>query len=317
MPKLSDKTERELPDDLSVLLRDFERSLRAERKSPKTILAYMSTGEAFRKFLHHNHLPTDVTEIQRDHVERYINSLVDRGLKDTTVSSHYRCLQQLFRYLEEDDVIERSPMAKMRPPKMGEVLVPTLSNAEVKALLNACKGSDFESRRDLAIIGLFIDSGLRLSELTSLQHNAIDLDNGVAVVTGKGNKMRLGRFSGTTGRYLTRYLRARNERKDADHPALWLGATGRGPLTSVGVARVIARRGKEAGLDIHPHMLRHTFAHHYRLNGGDEGSLMTLGGWNSRSMLDRYGKSVAAERAGEAHTRFSPIDNLDAPNGGR
>jgi site-specific recombinase XerD len=297
--------------ELADMLRDFERSLRAERKSPKTILAYMSVGQAFGSYLHTEGLPTDVTEIEREHVERYINSLIDRSLKDTTVASHYRCLQQIFRYLEEDDVIERSPMAKMRPPKMGEVLVPTLSSAEVKALLNACMGNDFESRRDLAIIALFIDSGLRLSELTSLRRDGVDLDNGVAVVTGKGNKMRLGRFSGTTGRHLTRYLRARNERKDSDHPALWLGATGRGPLTSVGIARLIARRGREAGLELHPHMLRHTFAHHYRMNGGDEGSLMTLGGWNSRSMLDRYGKSVAAERAGEAHTRFSPIDNLE------
>jgi site-specific recombinase XerD len=312
MPNVQRKTRSAPAAELSDMLRDFERSLRAERKSPKTILAYMSTGEAFRKFLHAESLPTDVKEIKREHVERYINSLVDRGLKDTTVASHYRCLQQLFRYLEDDDVIERSPMAKMRPPKMGEVLVPTLSNAEVKALLATCNGNDFESRRDLAIIALFIDSGLRLSELTGLHRTAIDLDNGVAVVTGKGNKMRLGRFSGTTGRYLTRYLRARNERKDADLPALWLGATGRGPLTSVGIARLITRRGKEAGIELHPHMLRHTLAHHYRLNGGDEGSLMTLGGWNSRSMLDRYGKSVAAERAGEAHLRFSPIDNLDS-----
>jgi integrase len=58
------------------------------------------------------------------------------------------------------------------------------------------------------------------------------------------------------------------------------------------------------------HVFRHTFGHLWRANGGEEGDLMVLGGWKSRAMLDRYGKSAAVERAKSAHRRFSPGDRI-------
>ena len=92
-------------------------------------------------------------------------------------------------------------------------------------------------------------------------------------------------------------------------PNLWLGK--RGKMTSSGIADIVKRRAKIAGLgNVHPHILRHTFAHHWLAEGGNETDLMRLAGWQSRTMLQRYGASAGTERAIAAHKRLGLMDRL-------
>jgi site-specific recombinase XerD len=306
-------------ETLADLAPSFRRHLQAENKAPRTVQGYQESLNALEQFLIAKALPTEVGSLRREHLEAFVADLLTHA-KATTASNRYRALQQFFKWAASDDLIVRSPMEKMRPPKVPEYLPQVLREQELQRLMRACEGSGYRERRDMALLMMFIDTGCRLDEITRLQltrdrktdgrESDIDLDNATAIVLGKGRRPRLVGLGRKTVRALDRYIRLRAQHPHADAAELWLGTKGK--MTTSGVAQTVEARGLQAKLTfrLHPHAFRHYWSHSMKTANASDEDVMTLAGWKSHQMLQRYGKSAATERALETHRRLSPGDRL-------
>jgi site-specific recombinase XerD len=298
-------------DPWPTLWQSFERSMRADDKSPRTLEIYADGGRIFYDFMRERNLPTDPAAIQKQHVEDFLIWLrAERLAKPATVRARFSCLRRFFNWCIEEGEIEHSPMQRMHGPKVEEEAPQVLSEDEQRQLLNACKGEDFEDRRDTALLRLMLDAGLRRGEVAGIKLEDLDLDGRVVKILGKGRRPGVAFFGVKTARDLDRYLRIRPRHLHADLPELWLSQ--KGALTGDGIHHLIAQRARQARINrpIHPHLTRHSWAHALKSAGASDEDVMSLGRWRDPKMMRRYGASAAIARAQETHRRLSPGDRL-------
>lgn len=199
----------------------------------------------------------------------------DRGMQPSSIARHLSTIRMFFKYLEAERRIERSPAGPLVPPTRWKRLPGVLSPKQMRTLVEAAApGTSKLWQRDRALVEVMYGAGLRASETGTLRLSDWKQELAVVLVTGKGDKQRLVPIGGPAMEAIERYckeLRPHLARFDdgRDEGRLLLSHTGR-PIERVAVWQIIRRLAVRASLDnVHPHMLRHSFATHMLAGGAD------------------------------------------------
>lgn len=272
-------------------------------------MIYGQSVTFFSRWLEEHDRSPVLTEATRAAIREWLATLADRGLEPGTIRTRYKGLHRFLGWCVEEGELDAHPMKGLDVPHAPAKPVPILSDEELAALLKACGGKAWTDLRDTAVVRLLLDCGIRVSELSGLTVANLDLDREMALVKGKGSRIRPVYFSARTGNAVDRWKRSRAKHRWAHLDALFLSQ--RGALSPDGVRSLLEVRGAQAGIDgLHPHRFRHTFAHDFLVSGGQERDLKRLAGWTSDVMLERYGASAADARAATAAKRMKRGDRV-------
>lgn len=236
-----------------------------------------------------------------------------RETRPSTVSTYYRALRALCGFLAAEGLLEEWPLENVKAPRVPKDRVQPFHPEQVQALLDAARRGRTPAR-EVALVMVLVDTGLRASELCGLTVADADRGSGELTVTGKGNKRRQVYMGSGARRALWRYLEA--ERRDAcpDEP-LFVSVGGHlvgSGLTANGLCQIIGKLGDQArvqGVRCSPHTLRHTFAVNFLRGGGNLFELQQLMGHEDLTILRRY-VELAESDLEQAHRNASPADRM-------
>lgn len=300
--------------DFEALTTSWMLTLESDGYSQNTLAAYGQALGSFARWMAAEAPGVGPVEAQRNHVRGWLVHLRESTSPNTT-RGWFAGVRHFLRWMVAEGERADDATLGIRTPPKGDPHTPVLKTEDHRALLATCDAGSFRGRRDAAIILVLADGGLRLAEVGGLQVADVDIRDRVLFVVGKGSnrsgpRRRAVPLGVKSARAVDRYLRERRKHPFHELPHLWLGDRNRQELSNGAIVAVLKRRGVEAGIVLHAHMLRHTWASEFRTAGGEEGDLMVLGGWRSRQMLDRYGKAAADDRARAAYRRRSLGDRL-------
>ena len=248
------------------------------------------------------------SDVQPFHLRAYLPWLRKRGLSSSSITRHVVTLRRLCRFLQTEGVLSDGTVPSLYQRTAPRKLPQPLSPEDIRNLLNRPDASALLGRRDRAMLELLYATGLRVSELVSLQHQQIDLQGDYLVVKGKGSKVRAVPFGKWAREKLLDYLKEARPRLLKGRSSSYLFVTRSGkPLTRQAFWKLVHHYARAAGVEkrVTPHSFRHSFATHLLEGGADLRSVQTMLGHADISTTQIY-THVNGARLKEVHQRYHP-----------
>ena len=229
----------------------------------------------------------DADKAQRQDIEAYLLQFKNAGNRH----AYYRAIKTFYNWRMETFQLS-SPMQHMKAPKLPKLILPSCTLEEVQLLISSAL-----SNRDKAIICLFIESGLRLSELEGIRPADINWENRTVRVIVKGGRECLAPFGKMTEKYLGLWLKEHNPEGN-----IW-------GVNKWGIISILRRLEKSTGIRCNPHVFRRTFACLLRKSGLDTMTIKDLGRWESLEMVQRYTRSISFQDSLRLYT--GPLSGIN------
>jgi tyrosine recombinase XerC len=289
---------------------EFFRYLLVERGySDKTIQAYQEDIESFFEFLT---LTGNSAYLEIDHrdVRVYLSELNNKQYSRNTVGRKIASLRSFYQYLLKQGVLTENPFSYIHLKKKNIKLPRFFYENEMQAIFDSVSGDEPLEQRNRALLEILYGSGLRVSECANLTLNAIDWSSGVLLIHGKGNKDRYVPFNAHAQEALTIYFEEGRQilmnKFNKEHDFVFVNRLG-DQITPTGIEYALNQVIRKSSLDnqIHPHMLRHTFATHLLNNGADMRTVQELLGHSNLSTTQIYAH-VTKESLQKNYRQFHP-----------
>lgn len=275
---------------LEKLVEDYEAHLLLEKGlSGNTAEAYIRDVKHLAVFVQERNLAID--KINQDCLHEFLALIHEMGISPRSQARMLSGIKSFFRFLILEGYLETSPAELIESPQLARQLPDILSVEEIDAMIAAIPSDKDESLRNHAIIETLYGSGLRVSELIDARISRLDLNEGLLIVEGKGNKERLVPISPVASYLIQEWLVQRSgmQVKPEGNDIIFLNRRGR-PLTRVMIFYIIKELASIAGISktVSPHTLRHSFATHLLEGGANLRAIQEMLGHESISTTELY-----------------------------
>lgn len=276
---------------MEKLLQDFIYYLSVEKGlSANTLDSYGRDLKKYLHFLEQEGLNT-LKETGREEISRFINVQREQGLASASVTRSLAAIRSFYQFLMKEQLIEENPAKELDTPRKEKQLPQVLSCSDVELLLEQPECAKASGKRDKAMLEMIYATGIRVSELISLDLNNVNIKMGFLRCSGKGSKERMIPLGSEAIKSLEDYLKESRGKmiKSKEERALFVNQKGK-RLTRQGFWKILKKYSQKAGIngEITPHTLRHSFATHLLENGADLRSVQEMLGHADISTTQIY-----------------------------
>jgi integrase/recombinase XerD len=316
-------------DSMEDILDYYRQCLEAANRSDKTVSWYADILRRFFTFLESSKLMKPVPELGIKEIREYISYLQksvkwpnhqgtveEKGsLSPYSIQGHVRGIKAFWSWLTGEGYVEENVLAGFPLPKVPQYVIKTLTSDHLKKLLAAIDRNTAFGAKHYCILTLFLDTGMRVSEVVKIKLSDVDFKQGLVTVLGKGKKERPVPFSKLTRKELSRYVnKFRSQLDCGDSPYLF--PAGNGEHVSISsVQQFVRRLAQKAGLNgvkCSPHIFRHTFATRSIANGANVFVIKEIMGHVSLQTTLKY-THLQIKDLKDQHEKFSPVEGLMKP----